>query len=51
MNPPDRKVDALSAEHLMPGEDVLIDAVDERSVEVEKESRGCLDCLSVSKAR
>ncbi len=39
MNPPDREIDALSVERLLPGEDVLIDAVDERAVEVEQEYR------------
>ena len=39
MDPPDRNIDALAVERLLPGEHVLIDAVDQRSVEVEQEDR------------
>src|SRR5258706_13299199 len=37
MHAPDRQRDALAVECLVPGEDVLIDAVDERAVEIEQE--------------
>jgi len=33
---PDGKVDALAVESLLPGEHMLVDAVDERSVEIEQ---------------
>ena len=34
---PDRELDSFSLERLVPGEDVLIDAVDEGPVEIEEE--------------
>ncbi len=37
MNAPDRQRDALRVERFLPGEHVLVDAVDERAVEVEQE--------------
>ena len=37
MNAPDRKLDALAVERILPGEHMLIDAVDQRAVEVEQE--------------
>ena len=36
---PDRQLDADACERLAPGEDVLVDAVDQRAVEVEQEGR------------
>jgi hypothetical protein len=39
MDAPDRQLDALGVERLAPGEHMLIDAVDERSVEIEDEGR------------
>ena len=38
MNTPDREVDALRLERLAPGEDVMVDAVDERAIEIEQKS-------------
>src|SRR5690606_720735 len=38
---PDREVDALAVERLLPGQHVLVDAVDERAVEVEQEGGRC----------
>src|SRR5690606_2341114 len=40
MDAPDRELDADLFEGVVPGKDVLVDAVDQRPVEVEKE-RGC----------
>ena len=37
MNAPDRELDALRPQRLVPGEHVLVHAVDERAVEVEEE--------------
>ena len=37
MNAPDRELDAVGFERRLPGEDVLVDAVDERAVEIEHE--------------
>ena len=37
---PDRELDALLLKRLVPGEDMLVDAVDERAVEVEQEGDG-----------
>ena len=39
MDAPDGEVEALVVERLLPGEHMLIDAVDQRAVEVEKENR------------
>src|SRR4029450_8342044 len=39
MDTPDRKLDALGHEGVMPGKHVIIDAVDERAIEIEQESR------------
>jgi len=39
MDPPDRQLDPLRLERLPPGEDVLIDAVEEGAVEVEEHRR------------
>ena len=36
MDAPDGEVDALAVESLLPGEHMLVDAVDERSVEIEQ---------------
>ena len=36
MDAPDREVDAFRVQGLLPGEDVLVDAVDQRSVEIEQ---------------
>ena len=36
MDAPDREVDALAVEGLLPGEHVLIDAVHQRAVEIEQ---------------
>src|SRR3984957_2625312 len=36
MDAPDGEVDALRVQGLLPGQDVLIDAVDQRSVEIEQ---------------
>ena len=36
---PDGKLDALAVERLLPGQHVLIDAVDQRAVEIEQEDR------------
>ena len=37
MDAPDREVDALAIERLLPGQHVLIDAVHQRAVEIEQE--------------
>ena len=39
MDAPDGKVDPLGVQRLLPGEHVLIDAVDQRAVEIEEEHR------------
>src|SRR5258706_16301837 len=39
MNAPDRQFDALRVERLLPGKDVLIDAVNEGAVEIKQEDR------------
>jgi hypothetical protein len=39
VNAPDRQFDALGIERLLPGKDVLIDAVNERAVEIKQEDR------------
>ncbi len=36
MDAPDGEVDAFRFERLMPGEHVMVDAVDERAVEIEE---------------
>ena len=38
MDAPDRKLDALGVERLLPGQHVLIDAVDQRAVEIEEKA-------------
>ena len=40
MDPPDRKLEPFLAEREVPGADMVIDAVDERSIEVEQEGDG-----------
>src|SRR5690606_13083080 len=40
MDAPDRQVHALAVERLLPGQHVLVDAVDEGAVEVEQEGGG-----------
>jgi len=37
MDTPDRQFDALGIERVLPGEDVLIDAVNQRAVEIKQE--------------
>src|SRR6266404_4496883 len=39
MDAPDREFDTLRVERLLPGKDVLIDAVDKRAVEIKQEDR------------
>src|SRR5580698_207720 len=39
VNAPHRQLDAFLVERLLPGEDVLIDAIDEGAVEIEQEGR------------
>jgi hypothetical protein len=39
MDAPHRQFDALCIERLLPGQDVLIDAVNERAVEIKQEDR------------
>jgi hypothetical protein len=39
MDAPDREIDALAVERLLPGKHMLIDAVDERAVQIEQEHR------------
>src|SRR6266404_6345609 len=39
MDAPDRQFDALRVERLLPGKDVLIDAVNEGAVEIKQEDR------------
>jgi hypothetical protein len=39
MDAPDRQLDALCVERLLPGKDVLIDAVNEGAVEIKQEDR------------
>ena len=56
MNAPDRKLDAFGIERLLPGEYMLIDAVDQRAVEIEKEyrlyaHRGISRCVPAPKRR
>jgi len=40
---PDRELYTAAFQRLAPGEDVLIDAVDERAVQVEEQGRASLD--------
>jgi hypothetical protein len=35
MDTPDRQFDALGFERFLPGQDVMIDAVDQRAIEIE----------------
>ena len=46
MDAPDRKLDAFAIERFTPGQHVLIDAIDERAIEIESE--GSLRELSSS---
>ena len=39
MDAPDRQLDTLRIERLLPGENMLIDAVDQRAVEIKQEDR------------
>jgi hypothetical protein len=39
MDAPDREFDALSIKRSLPGENVLIDAVDQRAIEVKQKNR------------
>ena len=43
---PDGKIDAFAVERFLPGEHVLVDAVDQRAVEVEQEDRLDAHCRS-----
>jgi hypothetical protein len=45
MDAPDRQLDALCVERLLPGKDVLIDAVNERAVEINRKA-GSIRMLS-----
>jgi hypothetical protein len=47
---PDREPDAAAFQSLAPGEDVLIDAVDERPVQVEEQGRASLDAAILPSA-
>ena len=39
MDAPDRQFDAFGVERMLPGQDMLIDAVDERAVEIKQKGR------------
>src|ERR1700733_6896019 len=41
MNPPNRQLDAFAVEGLLPGEDVLVDTIDESAVQIEYERGSC----------